>query len=104
MTPKPVIDSGISIGTIVLFGSITLLAVGTVYYLTRLNRNRNINQIKKTPIKKILSDENRYKGDTSIIATAIKEKDWETLEDMLNSDTRDFPDLIEIIKEALNNK
>ena len=72
--------------------------------MRRLNTNKNINQIKKTPIKKILSDENRYKGDKSIVTTAIKEKDWETLEDMLNSDTSDFPDLIEIIKKALNNR
>lgn len=104
MTPTSVVDSGISIGTIVLFGGITLLVVGTVYYLTRLNTNKNINQIKKTPIKKILSDENRYKGDKSIITAAIKEQDWEILEDMLNSDTSDFPDLIEIIKKALNNR
>jgi len=55
-------------------------------------------------IGKLLSDEDRYNGDKSIIEDAINEKDWETLEDMLESSTSDFPDLINMINNALKNR
>jgi hypothetical protein len=55
-------------------------------------------------LKKLLSDEDRYDTDKNIILTAINKNDWETLEDLLDSSTKDFPDLIKLVKEALANK
>ena len=64
-----------------------------------------INAAKTQPIKKLLSDENRYKGDKNIILRAIEEKDWEILEELLRDESiKDFPDLIKMIEEALKNK
>jgi len=90
--------AGISTGTIVLVGGVILIA-GAIFYLKNSN-----SKAEKTSVKKILTDENRYKGYKSVIEDAIGEKDWETLEDMLNSRTSDFPDLIQMIKKALNNR
>ncbi len=55
-------------------------------------------------IKKLLSDEDRYDTDKKIILDAISENDWKTLEDLIDSSTKDFPDLIKLAKEALANK
>ena len=101
MTPAPAV--GLSIGTTVLIGG-TVLVVGTIIYLNYLKKNDKVDILSQDSINKILSDEDRYKGDKSIIEDAIKEKDWETLEDMLNSRTSDFPDLIDKIKKALKHK
>lgn len=90
--------AGISTGTIVLVGGVILIA-GAIFYLKNSN-----SKAEKTSVKKILTDENRYKGYKSVIEDAIKEEDWETLEDMLSSRTSDFPDLIQMIKKALNNR
>jgi len=68
--------------------------------VSNLKKNTN----KETSIGKLLSDEDRYNGDKSIIEDAINEKDWETLEDMLESSTSDFPDLINMINNALKNR
>ena len=73
------------------------LLVSSVY-----NSKENTN--KEKSIGKLLSDEDRYNGDKSIIEDAINEKDWETLEDMLESSTSDFPDLINMINNALKNR
>lgn len=62
---------------------------------------------KKTDSKKAVSfiaDEGRYKEDTWFVENYIQKKDWEMLESMLNSSTRDFPDLIEKIETALKNR
>ena len=59
---------------------------------------------KDTKIKKLLSDEDRYDTDKEIITKAIKEKDYDTLKDIINSSTKDFPDLIKLAKDALENK
>ena len=50
------------------------------------------------------NDKMRYKRAEYLIEEAIKEKDWDYLEDQLNTTTQDFPDLIAKIKEALKNK
>lgn len=90
--------TGISTGTIVLLGGVILIA-GAIFYL-----KNSSNKPEKNSVKKILTDENRYKGYKSVIEDAIIEEDWETLEDMLKSRTSDFPDLIQMIKKALNNR
>jgi len=78
MTPAaPAVATGLSIGTIAL---------------------------AQDSVDKLSTHDHRYKVDKSIIEDAIKESDWQILEDMLDSRTSDFPDLIQMIKEALNNK
>ena len=98
MTPASTAATGLSTGTILLIGGAILL-VGGIYYLYTQNTTK-----EKVSVKKLLSDEDRYQTDRKIIEDAIEEKDWEMLEDMLNSSTKDFPDLIEMIKKALENK
>ena len=56
-------------------------------------------------LHKLISDEDKYKGDKSIIEDAIREKDWKTLEDFQDRPgLKKFPDLIKMIEEALKNK
>jgi len=93
----PVI-AGLSLGTLSLVVGAILVA-GTVYYLSSSESKE-----KEESINKLLSDEDRYNGDKSIIEDAINEKDWEILEDMLESSTSDFPDLINMINNALKNR
>ncbi|HIP13590.1 MAG TPA: hypothetical protein EYG73_12855 [Arcobacter sp.] len=95
------IIAGLSLGTVSLVGGAILVAtgIGTVYYLSNSKSKE-----KEKSINKLLSDEDRYNGDKSIIEDAINEKDWETLEDMLESSTSDFPDLINMINNALKNR
>ena len=75
-----------------------------IKYLNNSKKKERSNSSSQGSINKILTDENRYKGDKLIIEDAIREEDWETLEDMLKSRTSDFPDLIKMIKKALNNR
>jgi hypothetical protein len=104
MTPAaPAVATGLSIGTIALVGGVILVA-GAIIYLNNSKKKGRSNSSSQGSINKILTDENRYKGDKLIIEDAIREKDWETLEDMLKSRTSDFPDLIKMIKKALNNR
>lgn len=104
MTPTaPTVATGLSIGTIALVGGVIIVA-GAIIYFNNSKKKRKSNSSSQGSINKILSDENRHKGDKLVIEDAIKEKDWETLEDMLNSRTSDFPDLIIIIEDALKNK
>lgn len=95
MTPA----AGISTGTIVLIGGVIVIA-GAIYYLKSTSRIKT----KESSVTNILTKENRKKGYKSVIEDAIKEEDWETLEDMLNSRASDFPDLLKMIKKALENK
>lgn len=59
---------------------------------------------KSKKIMKPRTDKQRYKEDTWFVEHYIQQKDWEMLENMLNSGTKDFPDLIEKIQNALKNK
>lgn len=91
--------AGVSIGTIGLVGGVIIVA-GIAYYVKKSKGKVE----QEVNLNKILSDDDRYNGDKSIIEDAIKEKDWETLEDMLESSTSDFPDLINMINNALKNR
>jgi len=93
------IIAGVSTGAVALVGGVIIVA-GVVYYVT----NSKSQVEKEVNLNKLLSDEDRYNGDKSIIKDAITEKDWELLEDMLVSSTSDFPDLISIIENALTNR
>ena len=92
-----------AIGTVALIGGVIVVA-GVAYLVYK-----NSNSVQKgssctQPIKKLLSDEDRYDTDKKIILDAISENDWKTLEDLIDSSTKDFPDLIKMIEEALKNK
>lgn len=91
--------TGISVGTVVLVGGAILVGGAVIYYLSQTNKEKRTKKYKK-----LVSDEHRYESRKDIILTAIKEKDWETLEDMLDSSTRDFPDLIKMIEKALKDR
>lgn len=100
----PVVAVGISTGTMALVGGL-VLAVGAVYYLSKSDGQTDSKEReKKRPTNKLLSDDNRYNGDKAVIEDAIQEKDWETLEDMLDSATQDFPDLVEMIEKSLKSR
>jgi len=103
MTPlEPAAATGLSIGTIALVGGV-ILVTGAIIFLNN-SKKESSNSSSQGSINKILTDENRYKGDKLIIEDAIRKNDWEILEDMLDSRTSDFPDLIQMIKKALNNR
>lgn len=76
---------------------------GVAYYFYKQNNKDNESNGEK-PIKKLIEDEDRYIGYKTIIENAIKEKNWENLEALLNSGVKRFPDLIKQIEEALKEK
>ncbi|MGJ0360197.1 hypothetical protein [Aliarcobacter cryaerophilus] len=92
-----------AIGTAVIIGGIVVVGVAYFMYKNKNRDNISINSSSKR-VGKLLSDDDRYDTDKTIILTAIVEQDWETLEDLLVSSTQDFPDLIKMIEEALKNK
>jgi len=86
--------------TSVVLGTVSMIVIGgIIYYNTQQKKDKNYNQ----NLNKLLSDNDRYLGDKSIIEDAIREQDKELLESMLNSSTSDFPDLIEMIQKALKD-
>lgn len=85
-----------------LIGGAIVIA-GVAYFIYK-NSDEKVNNDNQ-PIEKLLSDENRYKGDKNIVQNAIKEKDWEMLEELIKDKSiKDFPDLIKMIEEALKGK
>lgn len=95
----PTVESagaGISAGSVVLIVGAAILIGGLIYYSSANKKSKKH--------KKLVSDEDRYESRKDIILTAIAEKDWQTLEDMLDSSTRDFPDLIKMIEKALKDR
>lgn len=84
-----------------LIGGAIVIA-GVAYFVFK-NSDEKVDSNQS--IEKLLSDENRYKGDKNIVQNAIKEKDWEMLEELINDRSiKDFPDLIEMIEEALKGR
>ena len=85
-----------------LIGGAIVIA-GVAYFIYK-NSDEKVNNDNQ-PIEKLLSDENRYKGDKNIVQNAIKEKDWEMLEELIKDRSiKDFPDLIKMIEEALKGR
>lgn len=99
MTPVAA-TTGLSTGAIVLIGG-AIIVVGVIIYINKKQKN---NSLAQDSVDNLSTNRHRYKTDKSIVEDAIREKDWETLEDMLDSRTSDFPDLIQMIKKALNNR
>lgn len=84
-----------------LIGGAIVIA-GVAYFVFKNSEEKVDNN---QSIEKLLSDENRYKGDKNIVQNAIKEKDWEMLEELINDRSiKDFPDLIKMIEEALKGR
>lgn len=95
------VAAGISLGTVALVGG--AIAVAVIVYLIYKNKDANQKEASK-PIKKLLDDDDKYNTYKTIIENAIKEKDWETLENFLDSRAKKYPDLINIINEALKDR
>lgn len=89
------------LGAVVVIGGAALVA-GACYLIYKNNNGDTARREK--PIEKLLSDDDRYDTDKTIILRAIEEEDWGTLEDLLDSSTKDFPDLIRIINNALKDR
>lgn len=93
--------AGISIGTLALVGGVVVIA-GVVYFLYKNGNNTNGSN---KSITKIISDDDKYIRDKRVVIDAIKEKDWELLEELLNDKNfQKYQDLITMIKEALKQK
>ena len=95
----PVAITGISVGTVALIGGIVLIA-GVGYILLNSKKKKE----KETSVSEILTKKGRYEENKSLIEDAIKNKDYDYLERKLNSKMSDFPDLVNIIKNALKNR
>jgi uncharacterized membrane protein (DUF106 family) len=78
-----------------------VIIAGVAYFI---HKNSTDNSNNSTSIKKLLSDDDKYNTYKTIIENAIKEKDWQTLEDFLDSRAKNYSDLVEMIKEALKEK
>ncbi|MCK9337700.1 MAG: hypothetical protein M0P43_07715 [Arcobacteraceae bacterium] len=95
-----VAGAGISLGTVALVGGV--IAVAGIAYLIYKN---NQDKMEKLTLEKMISKEDRYNGDKNIILKAIEEEDWLILEEILNDKSiKDFPDLINLIKKALEDR
>lgn len=93
--------AGISIGTVALVGGV--IAVAGIAYLIYKNNETKSTPSRK-PLKKLLDDDDKYNTYKTIINEAIQKKDWQTLEDFLDSRAKKYPDLIAMITEALKEK
>lgn len=84
--------------TLAVIGVLAIVAVGgAVAYLLKSNTNSSPK----------INDSNRmyYERNRREIEIFIKNKNYEALEDMLDSrPLRDFPDLDRMVKDALKNK
>lgn len=94
----PAAGAGVSIGTIALIGGVVVVA-GVVYLLYK-NSNKSNNTVTQ-----LVTDEDQYKGDKNIVINAIKEKDWDLLEELLKDKSfQQYPDLIKMVKEVLEER
>ena len=82
-----------------IIGVITIITI--IIVMIFFKKNRPNKPIEQASITTIISDEGRYKEDKALIDDAIKTHDYEMLKEMLNSQTKDFPDLIQRITKAL---
>jgi len=93
--------TGISLGKVALI--VGIVVVGGIIYFAYKNNDKQSKQSNKS-MKKLLDDDDIYNTYKTIIDEAIQEKDWQTLEDFLDSRAKKYPDLIQMIKKALNNR
>lgn len=82
--------------TLAVIGVLAIIAVGgAVVYLLKNSSNTGLSK----------DDQMRYNRTKTNIENFIRSKDWEGLENMLDTRTlRDFPDLDKMVKDALKNK
>jgi len=93
--------TGISLGKVALI--VGIVVVGGIIYFAYKNNDKQSKQSNKS-MKKLLDDDDIYNTYKTIIDEAIQVKDWQTLEDFLDSRAKKYPDLIQMIKKALNNR
>ena len=97
--------SGLS-GTLVLGIGIVICA-GVAFCIWQANRQKDTEQSASNAPKNGESTEDRqrrYAHYKSSIERAIKNQNWEYLEEAKQTGMTDFPDLIAMINEALKNK
>jgi len=94
--------AGISIGTVALVGGV--IVVAGIAYLIYKSSDAKGTQSSSKPMKKLLEDDDKYNTYKTIISEAIKEQDWKTLEDFLDSRAKKYPDLVDMINKALKER
>lgn len=82
--------------TLAVIGVLAIIAVGgTVAYLIKNSSNTGLSK----------DDQMRYNRTKTNIENFTRSKNWEALENMLDTRTlRDFPDLDKMVKDVLKNK
>ena len=97
--------SGIS-GTLVL-GIGVVICAGVAFCIWQANRQKDAGQSAASSPKSGESKEDRqrrYEHYKSSVERAIRNQNWEYLEESKQTGMTDFPDLIAMINEALKNK
>lgn len=87
------------IGAVVAIGAV--MVAGAIYYLSdRKNKNKTNDR------DNILSNADRFDTYKEIVKEMIEKKEWDELENMLKNNLalKDFPEIIKMIKEALENR
>lgn len=81
----------------------TVVIAGVFYYISKKEKAKKLDK-NRDDIEELLSEEGRYSEYKSLIENAIESKDYDFLEECIDSRMRDFPDLIEMIKKALEQR
>lgn len=66
--------------------------------------NKNNNKANNAGMKKLLSDDDKYNTYKTLIEKAVKEKDFNTLKEFLDSRAKNYPDLLNMIENTLKDK
>ena len=89
-----------------------IVVAGVAYYIYKNGNTRelsddtykNKNKENNAGMKKLLSDDDKYNTYKTLIENAVKEKDFKTLEEFLDSRAKNYPDLLKMIEEALKGR
>ncbi len=82
-----------------------ILIVPIIYFFKKPQKNTSINDnkpklISNDNIKPIINNDDKYHSDKHLIEDFIKDKEWQSLQSMLETSNID-PDLKSMIEEAL---
>ncbi|MCZ6150383.1 hypothetical protein O6B96_04870 [Campylobacter ureolyticus] len=87
------------IGAVVAIGAV--MVAGAICYLSD-SKNEN----KTNDSDNILSNTDRFDTYKEVVEEMIEKKEWDELENMLKNNLalKDFPEIIKMIKDALENR